>query len=232
MEQKFDPEKLRPATLVCQPDPRNSLLVKVDRISGAVEPFSLDDHHAAIAELTLNAGVPAAIAQQFETTRNIYLYAWFVYRFFTVAELHSLACLELALRERLRADIDARKIPFKGKRPTFAPLLKYAVEQGLIRNEGFTTWQNRGIINSRERVSREKHREMAEKNLTEIAWDESKIEITEQDLDWDFAGMLVNILPMQRNDYAHGSTILHNQVLSTVRIVCESINQLYPCDTP
>jgi hypothetical protein len=74
----------------------------------------------------------------------------------------------------------------------------------------------------------EKLREMAENNLEEITWDESQIEITEEDLDWDFAEMLVNTLPLQRNDYAHGSTVLHNQVLSTIRIVCESINQLYP----
>lgn len=232
MEQIIDPERLRPAAFVCQMDRRNAGLVKVDRISGAVEAFTLDDHHEAIAELTLNAAVPADIAQQFETTRNLYLYAWFVYRFYNVAEQHSLACLELALRERLKTEIDAGKIPSKSKRPTLHPLLKYAVEQGLIRNEGFETWRNRGVINSRERVSMEKLREMTENNLKEISWDESQIEITEEDLDWDFARMLVEVLPRQRNDYAHGSTVLHNQVLSTIRIVCESINQLYPHPEP
>jgi hypothetical protein len=232
MEHCFDPERLRPATFVCEPDPRNTGHVKVDRISGAVENFNLDDQHEAIAELTLNASVPADIAQQFETTRNLYLYAWFVYRFYNVAEQHSLACLELALRERLKTEIDAGKIPSGSKWPTLRPLLRYAVEQGLIRNEGFETWRNRGIINSRARVSWEKLREMTENNLEEISWDESQIEITEDDLDWDFAGMLVNVLPLKRNDYAHGSTVLHSQVLSTIRLVCESINQLYPRSEP
>ena len=107
MEQCFDPERLRPAALVCQPDPRNTGLVKVDRISGTIESFNLDDQHEAIAELTLNTSVPADITWQFETARNLYLYAWFVYRFYNVAEQHSLACLELALRDRLKAEIDA-----------------------------------------------------------------------------------------------------------------------------
>lgn len=228
MEQSFDPETLRPAAFVCQPDPRNAGLVKVDLISGVGQPFGLDDHHEAIGALTLNPSVPAHIFQQFETARNLCLYAWFVYRFYAIAEHHSLACLELALRERLKTEIDTGLIASKGKKPTLRPLLKYAVAQGLIRNEGFETWRNRGIINSRERVSMEKLRLMTENHLEEIDWGESQIEITEEDLDWDFAEMLVDVLPQQRNEYAHGSTMLHNQVLSTIRIVGESINQLYP----
>jgi len=232
MEQSFDPERLRPATLVCAPDPRNIGLVKVDLTSGTVENLNFDDHHEAIAELTLNASVPTDIIQQFETTKNLYLYAWFIYRFYNVAEQLSLAFLEFALGERLKTDIGAGKIPSNSKRPTLRPLLRYAVDQGIIRNEGFEAWRNRGIINSRARVSMEKLHEMTENNLEDISWDESQIEITEEDLDWDFAGMLVNVLPRQRNDYAHGSTVLHNQVLSTIRIVCESINQLYPRSEP
>lgn len=232
MEYHFDPEKLRPTEFVFQPDPRNACFVKFHPDSGVVENLRLDDHYSSIAILSLNTTVPEPIAQQFETTKNLYLYSWFVYRFYSVAEQHSLSCLELALRERLKTEIDSGFINSRGGRPTLRPLLKYAVEQGLIRNEGFETWHNRGTINSRARVSMEKQREMTEKHLTEIAWDESRIEVTEEDLDWDFAEMLVNVLPLQRNDYAHGSTILHNQVMGTIRIVRESINQLYPCPTP
>ena len=125
---------------------------------------------------------------QFETARNVYLYSWFVYRFYPVAEHQSLACLELALRERLKEEIRTGEI--KGKRPTLRPLLKYAIEHGLVKNEGFATWRNRGEINSRQRLKMEKLREMSEKNLTEIAWDESEIKITAEDLDWDYVKML------------------------------------------
>jgi len=39
--------------------------------------------------------------------------------------------------------------------------------------------------------------------------------------------MLPDLLPMLRNDYAHGSTELHNWALRSIQVVCEIINQLY-----
>lgn len=227
MEKTFDPEKLRPVAFVCEPDPRSTMFARVDLNTGETRPVELTDHHELIAALGLHEGVPEDIVQQFETARNLYLYAWFVYRFYTVAEHHGLACLELALRDRLKAEIAAGKIDYKGKRPTLKPLLKYAVEQGLIRNEGFEIWRNRGVINSRARVEAEKLREMSEKNLHEIAWDVSDIEVTAEDLDWDYVAGLVDFLPKLRNNYAHGSTNLHNLSLMSIRMVCEIINQLY-----
>ena len=133
--------------------------------------------------------MPREIVLQFETARNVYLYAWFVYRFYPVSEHQCLACLEL---------------------------------------EGFSAWQNRGEIRSRARVEVEKLREASEKNLTEITWDESDIQITAEDLNWDYVKMLPELLPMVRNDYAHGSTELHNWALRSFQIVSEIINQLYP----
>jgi hypothetical protein len=40
------------------------------------------------------------------------------------------------------------------------------------------------------------------KNLTEMAWDESDAQVTEEDLNWDYVNMLVNTLPKLRNKYA------------------------------
>jgi len=223
--QKFDPERLRPAEYVCEPDPRNTMYVRVDRTNGTSRPIELADHHEQISGYALHAGVPQEIVDQFETARNVYLFAWFVYRFYPVAEHHSLACLELALRKRLEEEIRTGK--FKEKRPMLRALLKYAVEQGLVKNEGFATWRNRGAINSRHRVEMEKIREMSEKNLTEMAWDESDVQVTEEDLSWDYVNMLVNTLPKLRNESAHGSTNLHDQALWIIQIVCEIINQVY-----
>jgi hypothetical protein len=58
--------------------------------------------------------------------------------------------------------------------------------------------------------------------------DESDIQITAEDLDWDYVKMLPGLLPMVRNDYAHGSTQLHNWGLRSFQIVSQIINQLYP----
>ena len=137
-----------------------------------------------------------------------------------------MACLELALRERLKEEIRTGKI--KGRRPALRLLLKYAVNNGLVRNNGFSAWQNRGEIRSRARVEMEKFREASEKTLTEFTIDESDIQITAEDLDWDYAKMLPDLLPMLRNDYAHGSTDLHNWALRSFQVVSEIINQLWP----
>jgi len=67
----------------------------------------LADHHELISAYVLHAGVPQEIVLQF--ARNVYLYAWFVYRFYPVAEHQCLACLELALRERLKEEIRNRQ---------------------------------------------------------------------------------------------------------------------------
>ena len=98
-----------------------------------------------------------------------------VYRFYPVAEHQCLACLELALRERLE-EIRTGKI--KGNRLALRLLLQYAVDTGLVRNEGFSAWQNHGEIRSRARVEMEKFREASEKNLTEFTWDESDVQTT------------------------------------------------------
>ena len=159
---RFDPERLRPAEYVCEPDPRSTMFVKIDRTNGTSRDIELADHHEGISKYVLHAGVPEEIVVQFETARNVYLYAWFIYRFYAVAEHQSLACLELALRERLKAEIKAGKI--KRGRPTLHPLLQYAIGHGLLKNEGFSAWRNRGEIRSRSRVEMEKIREATEKN--------------------------------------------------------------------
>src|SRR2546426_803333 len=96
----FHPEFLRPVEYVCEPDPRSLSFVKMDPCTGEFVPLTIQDYHQAVSQFTLNAKVPEEIVHQFETAKNLYLYAWFVYRFYPVCEHHALACLELALRKR------------------------------------------------------------------------------------------------------------------------------------
>ncbi len=101
----FHPEHLRPTSYVCTPDPRNASFVTFDRESGEMRSLEVSDYHRAVATHMLNKAVPEDITIHFDTARNLYLYAWFVYRFYPVAEHHALACLELALRERYEKEI-------------------------------------------------------------------------------------------------------------------------------
>lgn len=134
----FDPEKLRPAEHIHEPDPRNALTAWVDRTSGAIRPIQASDLHEAMAAYVLDPAVPEDIAQHFETVKNVYLYSWFIYRFQPVAELQSLACLEYALRVRLADEIRAGKL--KEKRPGLQRLMRYAIDHSLVKNEGFARW--------------------------------------------------------------------------------------------
>jgi hypothetical protein len=101
-EPKYDLEGLRPAEYVWEADPRNTMLVRVDLTNGTSRPIELADHHEQISAYLLHAGVPQEIVLQFETARNVYLYAWFVYRFYPVAEHQCLAARGASLDSRAK----------------------------------------------------------------------------------------------------------------------------------
>jgi hypothetical protein len=138
IQHDFDPEKLRPAEYIHDPDPRNAQTVWHDKATGVIRPVEASDLHNAVAAFSLHSGVPEDIAQHFETVKNIYLYSWFIYRFQPVAELESLACLEYALRVRLADEIRDGKL--KEKRPGLQRLMRYAIDKELVKNEGFARW--------------------------------------------------------------------------------------------
>lgn len=134
----FDPEKLRPAEYIHEPDPRNAITAWVDPTTGIFRPVQASDLHDAMAAFVLNPEVPEDIAQHFETVKNLYLYSWFIYRFQPVAEMQSLASLEYALRVRLAGEIQAGKL--KAKKPGLQKLMRYAIDNQLVKNEGFARW--------------------------------------------------------------------------------------------
>lgn len=224
-ESQFHPDYLRPVDRVCDPDPRNENSVIIDELR--YRPIEIQDYHARVARLALNKEVPEAIAIQFETAKNLYLYSWFVYRFFPIAEHHSLSCLELALRERYGREIPKRYFR-KSTTPSLKPLLRFALDCGHIKNEGFSEWHREAEIRAKTRYPIDKIREMNEKGLSEIQLDYSEAQVTDADRDWDYINRLVEQLPSLRNRYAHGTQRLVNAVLETIQIVSEIINQIYP----
>ena len=169
----------------------------------------------------------------FDTARNLYLYAWFVYRFYNVAEQQAFACLEMALRERLMNEMPLPERYWPKRRqkqpPTLKSMLRYVIDRGYIRNEGFRIWRNKSIIQARYRYQKEKMQEMKKKGLTSIELDYSKAVVTNGDLrDYDYLKVILECIPGIRNDYAHGSSMLHNHVLHSFEVVSELVNQLFP----
>lgn len=215
-------ERLRDLVSASQPDPRTSFFV------GQIPP-SLAAHHARIDVIRLGPAVPEPIAIQFETARNLYLYAWHVYRFYMVAEVQALTTLELALRTCLPDRLPEPYQRTKQKRPMLAGMLDYAIDQGLIQNDGFRRWHEAAERSARRRRSAEMVRAMIDQQLEMMEYDEmAPVEITPEDQRWDLVSVLRESLPRTRNNLAHGSTMLTNQVLGTIELVAEIIEQLYP----
>jgi len=209
---------LRDTSSATQPDPRTSIL-------GSHE---LKEHWSEIDEIRLNESVPIDIKVQFETVRNLYLYSWFVYRFYPIAEHNAYICLEHALRQRFDKEIpeESKLRNYSGKL-SLRVLLQYAVKEEHIRNERFSIWHHRVKMRARIRYDEEIFRKMREEGLKEIIIDDSEIEITDEDRNWDYVSILLKTIPFLRNAYAHGNNMLHNQVLGSIRIVSEIIIQIY-----
>lgn len=124
---------LKPAAALLDPDPRFRDFVYRDGTTGETRPMCMDDLRDMIATIELNPRIPAAIREQFDTARNAFVYAWFVYEFATLAEQQCYASLEMALRHRL----DPGAAPNTTRSPGLHKLIKSAVESGWLRREDF-----------------------------------------------------------------------------------------------
>lgn len=224
------PDYLREPDAVCLPDARSP---KTDFFTN--EPLTIAYQYDQVKVVKLHDGVPEDIRVQFETTKNLYLYAWFVYRFYPVAKHHAYACLELALRERFEAEMIAAGERKREFGPGLKRLLEHAVSSGVLKDENFSAWQYRTERRAQRRTEDELWEEAQRNGLNEITFDEAQYEIKEVDRDHEYLSTLLKTLPWLRNHYAHGTTSLDNQALWKIKLVAEIINQLFPalqeCET-
>jgi len=216
------PDYLRTPETVCKPDMRSPT---TDFLTE--QPLTVAYQHSVITEISLHKNVPDDIRIQFETTKNLYLYAWFVYRFYPVAKHHAYTCLELALRERFEAELLLAGEKKREFGPGFKRLFGYAVKNGYVKNEGFELWRRHTEQRAMRRTESEMWEEAQRSGLNEITFDETQYEIKDEDRDHEYVELLIESLPWLRNHYAHGSTTLDNQALGTIRLVAEIINQIY-----
>jgi len=212
-------DRLRDSSNAMTPDPRTVTWA-------APELPSLAAHHAGVSAIQISSAVPEPVAIQFENARNLYLYAWYVYRFYMPATAAALAALEFGLRERLRTTLPEKE---QGKRLMLKRLLRLAVDQGLVKNEEFRRWRHAAQVNARERLSTESLKAMIDNKLDSVEYQIPEfLEVLPEDQQWDLAGGLPETLPTIRNELAHGSSMLTNHVLGTIELVAEILNQLYP----
>lgn len=218
-------DELRSLTEIAQRDVRN----RWARFGAdGMRELLLEDHHADVAGLTLIGAVPESVATKFETAKNLYLYAWFVYRFYPVAELHALTCLELGLRERFPEFVCSYESKSKkGKSPTLHPLLSHAIDKRVITNEGLSGWQDQVQRRANQRYEQEMMQKMIREGLQTMELDYEQATPDESDRQWDYLEALTRSLPAIRNAYAHGSSMIHGRSLGTLSLVQELLNQLF-----
>ena len=132
------------------------------------------------------------------------MYSWFVFRFIPVAEFHAASTLEFALKHKT-----------EGKIRGLYRLIEHAISQGWVKNEGFSAWRNRKRMNDEQRRIYEELNKMTQK------------EIEFHDEQYDYLAILKKSIPNIRNEYAHGSSMLHPGGYRKLEICAEFINQLF-----
>jgi hypothetical protein len=224
----LDPcDLLRTIDSLHEADIRNSFFSRWDSAASAFGPVAVSEHLADVASFSLSTTVPQSIQIHFETAKNLYAYAWFVYRFYPVAEQQALTSLEFALRERLAQEV-ARSTRVGARLPRgLKNLLEEARDRGLVSNDRFPWIQERALQRARQRAEFQQIEEMQALGLTTVEVDYSNVEPLPEDFDQDWIGTFIHTLPRIRNTYAHGSHVLHNSVLRTFEIVGELVNQLF-----
>lgn len=206
-------------------------MISTVRADGSVTMVTLQERHAAVAGFELTQAVPVQIRVHFETAKNLYLYAWFVYRFYPVAEQQALATLEFALRERLTGLFPDQFGPSARRQPSLSTLFAKARKEGLITSNGLRATERLARIRADRRVSWARVQEVQARGLNEMQFEDLAVEPLPEDYAHDILNTFAETLPFFRNTYAHGSSILHSTVLGTFEDVTDLVNQLYPADS-
>ncbi len=197
-------DTLRALSEVTVPDPRSEGFAVLEPEVDGYRPKTIEDHYASISRVTLHAAVPEEVRQHFETTRNLLLYSWFVYRFIPVAEFHAACTLEYAL-----------KIKTDGGIKGLYRLIEHAIEMGWVSERGFSGWHHR----ERTRATLE--------DLSEMMSGVGEQRVRFHDEPYDFLKKLQESIPEMRNEYAHGSSMAHSGGYAKLEVCAEFVNQLF-----
>jgi hypothetical protein len=202
----------------------SSALAIDSRCVGFLGLNNLEARVEAISVFQLNSSCPESVQIHFETAKNLFLYALFVYRFHIVSEQYALISLEFALREH--ASNEGRE-----RSPGLSRLLRGARATGLISNQRFVGRVRWASYLARKRRELEEFNEMHRRGIDTYILSDAVANPTEEDLNHDWLSAFIKHLPDIRNGYAHGSEQLHATVLWTFEVVSELINQIYPLET-
>lgn len=185
---------------ILKPDGRQKFFVLWEKASED-QRLELKDLYEIAEKIRLHEGVPEVIRNHFTTAQNLLVYSWFFYPFNVTAEFLAFVTLEFALKERFALEKGSQK----GRETMFKGLVKKAVDEGWVKDEGFSHIHNQSKLNSSSDYG---------------------IGISSQQVR-SYTETLIESLPFIRNELAHGSSTLHPDGAFSVRLCAEFINQLF-----
>jgi hypothetical protein len=203
-------EGFRSVAEMAKPDGRQCHLIVGER-DGPMVPKSVHHQHAMAEQYAVSAAVPEDIRIQWDTARNLWLYAWHVWRFYPVAEKHVYAVLEMSLRIKLGHDRVDRP-------PSLKALMDEAIRKKLLRDEPLEYHQ---AIKARHAQEREIEESIAMESGDSMPPPDP---VTDSQL---YCKLLASTFPRLRNRYAHGSSSVTFTVGRTFSLCRDLINQLF-----
>ncbi len=195
-------ERFKALEEVLKPDSRNEAFIKVDPKTNTFVPMGIADYHRRLSEISLKEDAPEDVRSYFETVKNVCLYGWFVYPFFTVSMFLSYAAIEMALQKKFEEDDPHKKWGMKR-------LLEEARNRGLISDQGFPS------INARRESQARLDMELGSPFEERVA---------------DYTSILTESLPYLRNSFAHPRSqmiLAPGDAVASLAIAAELINQLF-----
>jgi hypothetical protein len=133
-------EKLKDLDKLTAPDSRHDALLALvaDEQDGTLQlktrRLTAADRHEAVAALELSESVPETVRSAFAVVRNLWLYGWFCWPFYTLAEFHATLCLNMALAIRITRE-DGITDP-NWWVPSIRDMLKRAIESKWVSDNG------------------------------------------------------------------------------------------------
>lgn len=192
--------------------------------------------HKAIANFQLGSHVPKDLIIQFDTSRNLFLYAFHVYRFFPIAQHQLYITLERAIRECVGSDIldeyrkNKNKNQPKGAKRYSRGLklnLTFIVEKSLIKNEDFRLWHEGKARRAEDEYHIYVSKKMSSENLSSYKLNEAEIDYDNVVYNYNYLEVLCECLPSLRNSMAHGAPYLHGGAVYDYEIVSVIINRIF-----
>lgn len=185
--------------------------------------LTLSDLHEQLTEIELNDRVPREVGEQFETAKNLALYAGFVYDFNPAAELYGYLALEAALNAR------AEQAERKPKRSGLRALLKHALAESWIRQDNMKHLRAMAAGRVRQRKSVEAIEKIRATGVDSIEVDDPMdAEVDDEMATMNVIETICEAAVNLRNALAHGERILHPHSVAALRTTADLINQLWP----